>query len=390
MNKINDLIKSLQLYRSIDIQDLWKQPDLTTFIFKNNNVLKLFINYLIQTHQYNEEIFNYAYSIQDISKMIDEFYFYEGMYTRIKLTNIDDKKINEILIFNQQPTKDEHFNEIFNKIKHYSIDSYEPIFDDIYINARLNDLNFSFIKANYNHDVPKLTQYTNHLNFKYDPSFSNQFIMKCNYNNECFKRAFFILCSLNVELNFKTLLNTFINFESLFYSKVVQVNKESSNLITYIYFKNDNEFIPNLRYTLDIPGEDILNKIEYLKHVEPRKTPGFYTEITFDDKGIYFNTKDYNINEITKQCDEYINNKQYDSLLYYIFNSQFLSRSTCLFGYYVYYKLTGMIPDVIKYYDIIALISDEKTFTESLKFKEYKHADTTNELTLNQIIEFIS
>jgi hypothetical protein len=49
-----------------------------------------------------------------------------------------------------------------------------------------------------------------------------------------------------------------------------------------------------------------------------------------------------------------------------------------------------MIPDVIKYYDIIALISDEKTFTESLKFKEYKHADTTNELTLNQIIEFIS
>lgn len=390
MNKITNLIKTFQLYLPINIQELWKQPDITTVIFKNNNILKLFINYLIQTHQYNEEIFNYAYSIQDISKMIDEFYFYEGMYTRIKLNNIDDKKINEILIFNQQPTKDEHFNEIFNKIKHFSIDSYEPIFDDIYLNARQNDLNFTFIKNNYNHNVPTLTQYTNHLNLKYDSSFSNQFIMKYNYNNECFKRAFYIFCSLNVELNFKTLLNTFINFESLFYSKIVQVNKDSSNLITYIYFKNDNEYIPNLRYTLDIPGENILEKIEYLKHVEPRKTPGFNTEITFDEKGIYFNTKDYNINEITKQCDEYINNKQYDTLLYYIFNAQFLSRSTCLFGYYIYYKLTNMIPDDIKYYDIIALISDEQTFKNSLKFKQYKHADTTNELTLNQIIEFIS
>lgn len=390
MNKITNLIKSFQLYLPIDIKELWKQPDVTTVIFKNNNILKLFVNYLIQTHQYNEEIFNYAYSIQDISKMIDEFYFYEGMYTRIKLNNIDDKKINEILIFNQQPTKDEHFNEIFNKIKHFSIDSYEPIFDDIYLNARQNDLNFTFIKANYNHNVPQLTQYTNQLNFKYDPSFSNQFIMKYNHNNECFKRAFYIFCSLNVELNFKSLLNTFINFESLFYSKIVQVNKETSNLITYIYFKNDNEFVPNIRYTLDIPGDNILNKIEYLKHVEPRKTPGFYTEIAFDEKGIYFNTKDYNIDEITKQCNEYIDKKQYEKLLYYIFNSQFLSRSTCLFGYYVYYKLTNKIPDIIKYYDIIALISDEKTFIDSLKFKQYKHADTTNELTLNQIIEFIS
>lgn len=390
--KIENIINSLQLYDDIDIDKLWELPDITSLIFKNINVLKTFINYLIQTHKTEiiDEIFNYAYNLndKDLNKIIDEFYFYEGKYTKIKLPNINEKMLNEILIFNKQPTKDEHFNKIFSQIKDYDIKEYKPVFDKIYLNARHNDINFSFIKKKYSTDVPSLPKYTNNIDIKYDQSFSNQFIMKYNHNNECFKRAFYALCSLKVNPTFKDLLNTFINFESLFYSKIVQINDNSANLITYIYFKNNDTYIPNIRYTLDIPGNDIPTKIEHLKHVPIRKTPGFITEIANDDKGIYFSTHNYDINEIIKHSEELISNKKYDELLYYIFNSQFLSRSTCLFGYYLYFKLTNKIPNDVKYYDIIALTQNEEEFYKSLNFKTYS-LSLVEHLTLNQIIEFI-
>lgn len=390
--KIENIINSLTQYNDIDIDKLWEMPEITSIIFKNVNVLKTFINYLIQTHKTEniDEIFNYAYNLndEDLKKIIDGFYFYEGQYTKLKLSNINEKMLNEILIFNKQPTKDDHFNKIFSQIKDYDIKEYKPVFDRIYLNARKNDLNFSFIKKKYSNDVPSLTKYTNNINLNYDPKFANQYIMKYNHNNECFKRAFFALCSLNINPTFTNLLNTFINFESLFYSKIVQINENSSNLITFLYFKNNETYIPNIRYTLDIPGNDITSKIEHLKQVPIRKQPGFITEIKNDEKGIYFNTYNYDINQIIKHSENLINEKKYDELLYYIFNSQFLSRSTCLFGYYLYFKLTNKIPNEIKYYDIIALTQSEEEFYKSLNFKLYS-ISTIEHLTLNQIIDFI-
>ena len=390
--KIENIISSLTLYTELDIDKLWEMPEITSIIFKNVNVLKTFINYLIQTHKTEniDEIFNYAYNLndEDLKKIIDGFYFYEGQYTKLKLSNINEKMLNEILIFNKQPTKDDHFNKIFSQIKDYDIKEYKPVFDRIYLNARKNDLNFSFIKKKYSNDVPSLTKYTNNINLNYDPKFANQYIMKYNHNNECFKRAFFALCSLNINPTFTNLLNTFINFESLFYSKIVQINENSSNLITFLYFKNNETYIPNIRYTLDIPGNDIPSKIEHLKQVPIRKQPGFITEIKNDEKGIYFNTYNYDINQIIKHSEKLINEKKYDELLYYIFNSQFLSRSTCLFGYYLYFKLTNKIPNEIKYYDIIALTQSEEEFYKSLNFNLYS-ISTIEHLTLNQIIDFI-
>jgi hypothetical protein len=79
-------------------------------------------------------------------------------------------------------------------------------------------------------------------------------------------------------------------------------------------------------------------------------------------------------------------------ILYYIFNSQFLSRSTCLFGYYIYFILTGKIPDKsVKnvYYDIIALTSTFETFKESLSFKEYKFTTTLPYITLSNLLDFV-
>ena len=133
--KIENVINSLYQYNDIDIDKLWESPDITSIIFKNINVLKTFINYLIQTHKTEiiDEIFNYAYNLndKDLNKTIDEFYFYEGQYTKIKLPNINEKMLNEILIFNKQPTKDDHFNKIFSQIKDYDIKEYKPIFDRI-------------------------------------------------------------------------------------------------------------------------------------------------------------------------------------------------------------------------------------------------------------------
>ena len=87
-------------------------------------------------------------------------------------------------------------------------------------------------------------------------------------------------------------LRAILNFESIFVSKVVAINGADSNLITYIYFKAGDEYIPNLRYTIDAP------KIDELKHVQPMKPGGFISEVISDDKGIYFSTHHYDINII--------------------------------------------------------------------------------------------
>lgn len=391
-DKVEKILKALQLYEEMNVDELWNDIDLTNVIFKNINVLKVFINYITSLHktEYIDEVLDYAYKLKDkdLNKIIDNYYFYEGKYTKIKLDNIDEKMLNEILIFNKQPTKDEHFNDLFNQIKDYNISEYTPIFDKIYLNARHNDLKFNFLKNKYSTKVPTLIKHFEPYKVKYDYTFSDSFIMKYNHDNECFKRAFFALCSLHLDKSFNHLLNTFINFESLFYSKIVQINNDSTNLITYLYFKSNENYVPNIRYTLDICGKDTQAKIEHLRNVPPRIMPGFKTSIISDDKGIYFSTSEYNIDKIIEHAEELIKNEKYDELLYYIFNAQFLSRSTCLFGYYLYFKLTNKIPNEIKYYDIIALTEDFNTFKESLNFKEYFITETKT-LTLSQIIDFV-
>lgn len=416
--KLKNYIKQIE-YTDINfnLDDIFGNHMYLNCFLKNKELLKLFVRYLTILHK--DDIINdiaeyYKKEMADdkngYGNVIDEYFFLNGEYSKVDLNKLKENQVNEMLLFNLRKTTDEHFNEIFNTVKDYDIYDYQFPFDTNYLNAKSQNYKFNFLKKFYS--KPNITGLTNHStntstrqeqSLTYDSEFGDAFILPYNFNNIAFKKAFFYLCSrhfTNSDINVKNLLNGFLNFESIFYSKNVSPNSEDSNLITYIYFTAQNqetkaiEYVPNLRYTIDLSGDTTQDKINKLKEYETlrQKFDEFDTKITFDDKGIYFTTNGYKPSKIIEKIQDYINKGKYDEMLYYIFNSQFLSRSTCLFGYYIYFILTGKIPNkTIKnvYYDIIALTSSFDTFKESLAFKQYTFKNKSEYITLNDLLNFV-
>jgi hypothetical protein len=423
-NKLKNYIKQIE-FTNIDfnLDNIFGNPNFLNCFLKNKDLLKLLVRYLTLLHK--DDIINdiaeyYKKEIGDDTSggsVIDEYYFLNGEYSKVDLKKLSENEVNEMLLFNVRKTTDEHFNEIFNTIKDYDIFDYQFPFDVNYLNAKSQNYKFNFLKKFYT--KPNIKGLTNRSvlslspdlikpdTLSYDPEFGDAYILPYNFNNIAFKKSFFYLCSryfTNTDLNVKNLLNGFLNFESIFYSKNVIPNTEDSNLITYIYFtaSTDNtptdtktqSHVPNLRYTIDLPGDTTQDKITQLKDYETIRPhfDEFDTKIVFDDKGVYFSTTNYKPDKILGKIQDYINTCDYDKMLYYIFNSQFLSRSTCLFGYYIYFVLTGKIPDKsIKnvYYDIIALTSTFETFKESLAFKQYTFKNQSKYITLNDLLNFV-
>lgn len=427
--KLKDYIKHIEFTDiNFNLDNILGQPTYLNCFMKNKELLKLLIRYLTILHK--DDLINdlaeyYKKEIGDdkSGSVIDEYYFLNGEYSKVDLNKLKENQVNEMLLFNVRKTTDEHFNEIFNTVKDYDIYNYQFPFDSNYLNAKAQNYKFNFLKKFYT--KPNITGLTNRSVLKendstefllsltpnlnkpdtltYDPEFGDAFILPYNYNNIAFKKAFFYLCSryfTNIDITAKNLLNGFLNFESIFYSKNVSPNTEDSNLITYLYFTAQNpetktiEYVPNLRYTIDLSGDTTQDKIAQLKDYETirQKFDEFDTKIVFDDKGVYFTTNGYKPDKIVEKIQDYMNTGKYDEMLYYIFNSQFLSRSTCLFGYYIYFILTGKIPDKsIKnvYYDIIALTSTFETFKESLSFKQYTFKNQSKYITLNDLLNFV-
>ena len=433
-DRIHQIINLLnQSDINFDLDIIFSKPDLMNAFFKNKDLFNLFVRYIITMHK--NDIIN---DVKDYYKTfingnaLDEYYFYNGEYSKIDVSKLQDNLVNEMLLINFKKTKDEYYNNMFETIKDYDIFDYNFPFNEIYLNSKSQGYKFNFLNKFYT--LPKdedlkhlvkhttnqsmmdnelfdiiLTNNTNEVkksiakskfnNLTYDPKFGDAYILPYNYNNIAFKRAFFYLCSKHLtenDLNVNNLLNGFLNFESIFYSKNVVPNNSDANLITFIYFKAKNSkgeecYIPNVRYTIDLPGDTVNDKITQLKDYETirPKFKEFDTKVIFDDRGVYFSTKDYNIDKIKEQINDYIRMSEFDEMLYYIFNSQFLSRSTCLFGYYIYYVLTGKIPKTKKYYDIIALSHTLETFKESLDFEEYSFTNKSSYITLNNLLDFI-
>lgn len=378
----------------LELETIFKNPQIFNVLILNNDIFKLFLNYLTVIHRKDIilDLGDYIHKKKDdeANIILNKFLFYEGLYALVDIKKInDDKMINEMLIFNNQKTTDEHFNKIFDEIKNCILLSYSYS-DEIYENAKNNEFNFKFLKQYYktpslNLSIKNTIPLSNKL--IYDNTFGDSFILPYNYDNEIFKKSFYVLCSYDYNLSFENCLKVFLNYEKLFYSKNVSINSPDSNLVTYIYFNHQDGLIPNLRYTLDLPNIPPDN-LTTIKHDDQ---PGFETTIEKDDKGIYFKTINYDYEKIKNHSIELIQNKQYDELLYYIFNSQFLSRSTCLFGYYIYFKLTNKIPNIKKYYDIIALThsyDDTLTYFKN-GFKNYEFKIKTDNLTLQKIIDFV-
>lgn len=403
---VKDVVKRLYMYDNNILDDIFKNPTLTNIFLKTDNLKQFLFDYVITTKskRFYELV---EYFKNDFIERYNSFKFYNGQFTQIDLnqlpkTNEGEEFLNTILIFNTKKTTNKEFNYIFDKIKQLEIRSFkfDETFNDILLNNIRNNYKFNFMDI-YQHKDVNISAPTNFnfpdVKYKYLDLMDN-YILKFNDDSMLFKKWFYILLSYvydKKDLSFNDLLNIFFNFNILFYHKLISQNKRDDCLITYIYFKmNSEEYKPNLRYTTEIPFDNHNDKIRYLKSIsnKPRNFKEFKTEIINDDKGIYFKTCEYKPEEINKRCQDYINLKKYDSLIYYIFNSQFLNRSTCLFGYFIYFYFTHQILRN-KYFDIIALTQDFIKFKEYLNndnvvlVKEFEKIDNIN---LDYIIDIIN
>lgn len=403
---INDVVKRLCMYDNNILDDIFKNPTLTNIFIKNNNLKQLLFDYVITTKSktFYELV---EYFKDDFIERYNSFKFYNGQFTQIDLkqlpkTDEGEEFLNTILIFNTKKTTNEEFNYVFDKIKQLEIRSFKfnEVFNDILLNNIRNNYKFKFMNIYQHKDIKNIEEKDFKLpsiTYKYLDLMDN-YILKFNDDSILFKKWFYILLSYvydKKDLSFNDLLTIFFNFNILFYHKLITQNKQDDCLITFIYFKmNGEEYKPNLRYTIDLPHNTHNDKIRYLKSIsnKPRNFKEFKTEIENDDKGIYFKTCEYKPEEINKRCQDYINLKKYDSLIYYIFNSQFLNRSTCLFGYFIYFYFTHQILRN-KYFDIIALTQDFIKFKEYLNndnvvlVKEFEKIDNIN---LDYIIDIIN
>lgn len=408
MDKIIDKLKN---YDDNVLDEIFNNPDLTNIFLKVDNIKPLLLNYIITTKNKEfYEILNYFKNKADdnIINLLNSFYFLNGQFTNIdikKLTESDEgvKMLNTILIYNSKPTTNETFNKIFDKIKSLDISSFkfDEVFNSILLNNIHNNYNFKFmdkyqqIKQETNISDLKLSHFIPaSFEFK-DLNIMDNLILKFNDDSKLFKEWFYILINYTTNKNInsiKELLNIFQNFNILNYYKMIYPNNKDSILITYLYFKTqENEYIPNLRYTVDIKGNNKNEKIKYLTTFKTQEFTGFKTTIESDDKGIYFKTSEYNTEQILKHCQDLINLKQYDILIYYIFNSQFLNRSTCLFGYFIYYHFTHRILKNNYYFDIIALTRPLEEFKKLINdnYIIYEPSEPIETLSLNDIVDMI-
>jgi hypothetical protein len=400
---INDVIKRLYMYDNNVLDDIFKNPTLTNIFLKTDNLKGFLFDYITTTKSKSfYELIEYFKN--DFIDKYNNFKFYNGLFTQMDLKKLDDlKMLNTILLFNTKKTTNEDFNYIFNHIKDFDIKDYKfnDYFNPVLLNNIHNGFNFNFMKIYEHKDLKnkdiKICYNIPKIEYKYLNLMDN-YILKFNDDSMLFKKWFYLLLSYvydRKDLNIKDLLNIFQNFNIVFYHKLIHQNEIDDCLITFIYFKCNDFYKPNLRYTIDICGKTHEDKIMYLKTLSNKecKNKEFNTTIKVDDKGIYFNTKDYKPNDILKRCQDLINLKKYESLIYYIFNSQFLNRSTCLFGYFVYFYFTHQILKC-KYFDIIALTEDFEIFKtylnndNVLKVEEFEKIN--NSLTLNGIIDLIN
>lgn len=406
---IKDIITRLYLYDNNILDDIFKNPTLTNIFLKTDNLKGFLFDYITTTKAKSfYELIDYFKD--DFIDRYNNFKFYNGEFTKIDLKHLSEssegkKMLNTILLFNTKKTTNEEFNYIFNNIKDKEISNFKFIdyFCDVLLNNIHNDYNFNFMRIyehkEINNDKTKMNYTPPKIEYKYLDLMDN-YILKYNDDSILFKKWFYLLLSYvyNKEnLNIKDLLNIFQNFNILFYHKLIHQNKNDDCLITFIYFKSNdslNKYKPNLRYTIDISGKTHDDKILYLKTLsnEKSKYKEFNTTIKNDDKGIYFNTVEYKPNDILKRCQDFVNLKKYDSLIYYIFNSQFLNRSTCLFGYFVYFYFTHRILKN-RYFDIIALTENFeifKTYLNNDNVLKVDEFEKINSISLNNIIDLIN
>lgn len=380
---------------------------------QNNSPLTMdYYDDILTTREYNEP------SLTEFRKIINDaflsFCFNNGLFNRIKGKehdlNDNEKAILKILNLNSDVKVrnkylikiiNYYYNHLKSKFNEFNFEEdFKDLLNDMYsgtpcaylirtIKYKFEDLKtFSTLSPTEIFD-PDLIKYTTEfikigecIQFNIDGFQRNQFIyllvgiaITDILNNFHFSESTFrqliqhLLNYLHLLMNVKAFDLSKIDFNK------VEGNKEGRySLITFTEFKRNGQMIPNHRYTPAKKYFDVENNSQV-------SFPGNQTKYITDDKGSYIITEYSSSDEVKKKWDslenEFKSNGISDDLIKMWFDSQLLTRSTCL---------VGVILIILKTKKYIKFKPDEMPDWAAIAGKDYTSTfDELNDLKVPEV-----
>lgn len=281
----------------------------------------------------------------------NKFFFDNGLYHRLNFQYLEDEELAFMSLF---------LNEHYQPKNRYLQQYLKYFFENL--NCNMSELHTKFfdsefIKNDYNkipgiaaglqkYDLEELKKSTNTTVNTYKPEFNvsdaiNKAIkigscLQFNVDGFIKNQFLYLLYGLAISdcvnrfrtegfKTFNDLVNNLINFIQLnLLSKCYdgRLFKDSFNLITFIDSKKEGKVSENYRYQIA------------KKYIQYDKIYWGNTVLKDDERGLYICTeyKDNELNELWLNFENLFKEKKYTELLNTWFNSQCLTRSTCLIG----------------------------------------------------------
>lgn len=276
-----------------------------------------------------------------MKKILNKFCLSNGLYYRIDKFNLEEEEKTFLSLITS--TRYQPQNRYRQHILKYYFDNLDKQMKDINLESLGSDFCKNYYagvpgissglkketvpqpclnKSSLNLNIGDLIKYGEQFQFDVDGFPKNQFLY-----------LLFGLCVYDVinteHKTFKDLINhiqAFIQlnilskcFNGLLFSN--DGEQQPFNLLTFIDIKDNDQIKPNKRYQIA------------KKYISDKKPKGM-TKLKDDDRGLYILTE-YTTSQIKRLWDEleqlYLN-KDYDGLINKWFDSQCLTRSTCLIG----------------------------------------------------------
>lgn len=318
---------------------------------------------IVNTREYNEP------TLQDFRKMIDsifnEFCFNNGLFNRVDVSKLNDTQTAILRLIGQSNgnIKNRYLIKMINyyldkkdlKFNEFNFEEdFKDLLNDIYSGTPCvyvhrkrgilpkEDLKEFLINNENNPLIAHTSDFINIgkcIQFDVDGFPKNQLlylicgIIICDVKNNKFKTfrelIQHILNYLHIVFTTKAFDLSRIDFDK------VEGNKEGKyNLITFTEFKRDGKITENYRYSC---------AKKYFKNNETKGQTKYIT----DEKGSYILTEYSNSSEVMKKWEslenEYSKSGITDTLIKTWFDSQLLTRSTCLVGVLLMILKNGLI-----------------------------------------------
>lgn len=342
---------------SIQKNPMLIMEQLNKLVSENSVDTMEFIDDLKEFRMFNEMIKN-----KDVKKLYDSltsnFYISNGLFNRIDLKALNDEQKTFLsLITLQDYTPQNRFRQ--HILKYYYDNINEPI-----ENLNIKYIGKTFPK-NYYSGVPGISAELEKLKIEQpkikDLQHIEQFIQlfiklgeSMQFDVQGFQKSqllylIFGICiastfnKLQEFKSFKELINYIISIiqinllNKVFLSEDVDSNEESWGLITFLDFKENGKIKHNFRYQ---SAKKYINEIGSVCNAR-----NCFTKIIDDEKGTYLSTT-YKIKDLKTLWDKFEElyvNKKFDELIVLWFDSQILTRSTCLIGCMLISVLNGKL-----------------------------------------------